>query len=445
MNTRELALRILIEMEQKDAQSHRLLQDTWKKYPELTDQDRRFILRLVQGTLEKRMLLDARINRKSKLAVNKMKPMIRQLLRMSAYQIFFMDKVPDGAVCNEAVKLVVKFKMQGLKGFVNGVLRAMAREEHWPEESPLIMYSMPEWIYRSWETAYGEETALCMMQASDEKHRLYFRILGGAGNPEGVSEEMIRDSLDQCHVVYHPAAFPAGAWIMENPEQLESLEALKRGWIQIQDISSMLVGVLSGVKENMQILDVCAAPGGKTLHMAEKLQGTGGIISCDLTDAKVSLILENIERSGWKNIEAVRQDARRFHPVWENRMDLVLADLPCSGLGVLGRKPEIRYRTSMEDIRSLAALQREILQNVSRYVKPGGRLVFSTCTVTSEENAQNRNWILEHLPFDAADLPLEELPEEMRGRAAGGQIQLLPGIDPCDGFYISVFRKRMDG
>ena len=442
MNVREITLKILMETERSEAQSHLLLQDTWRKCPELTSQERRFILRLVQGTLEKRMLLDYRIDQVSKVPVKKMKPAIRHLVRMSAYQIFFMDSIPNSAVCNEAVKLTNRLHMQGLKGFVNGVLRSLTRKEDWKPEPEHIRYSMPEWIYTSWKKMYGNENAARMLEATDTEHVLYFRMLTDEGNPDHASLEMIQECLTGQSIVYRPAPFPEGAWIMENPEHLENLEALKRGWIQIQDISSMMVGTLAYVQENMNVLDVCAAPGGKTLHIAQRLHGTGHITSCDLTEYKVEKIRENIRRSGWKNIEPCCQDARVFRPEWENSMDLVIADLPCSGLGVLGRKPEIRYRVTPNEIRELAALQKEILMNVSRYVKPGGYLLFSTCTVTKEENTDNRDWILKNLPFVAVDFPESRIPEVLRERAAEGYLQLLPGMDPCDGFFISAFRRR---
>ncbi|MDD6212022.1 MAG: 16S rRNA (cytosine(967)-C(5))-methyltransferase RsmB [Clostridiales bacterium] len=437
MNTREIAFHILYDVEEKEEKSHLALQNAWEKYPELTGQDRRFIICLVQGTLEKQILLDFRINQKSKVSVSRMKPAIRVLMRMSAYQLFYMDRVPASAVCNEAVKLTGKLHMQGLKGFVNGVLRAMAREENWPEESIPVSCSVPDWIAERWYRDFGTEKAETMMKAIGEKSVLSFRV-----HKNLADEKTILDSLRNQQVRIRKAPFPDDGWIMEHVDKLEELDAMKNGWIQIQDISSMMVGTIAEPGDGWNVLDVCAAPGGKSIHLAEELNGSGHVISCDLTPQKAAKIEENRRRARLDNLDVKVADAREFHPEWEKKMDLVVADLPCSGLGVLGRKPEIRYRLSEGQILELAALQKEILANVSRYVRPGGYMIFSTCTVTQEENQDNYQWILENLPFRAVSLDAL-LPESLKGSTtAEGHLQLLPGVHPCDGFYISKFQRK---
>ncbi|MCD8055087.1 MAG: 16S rRNA (cytosine(967)-C(5))-methyltransferase RsmB [Lachnospiraceae bacterium] len=437
MNARETALRVLLEVERGE-KSHIALQNTWMRHPEISVQDRRFILRLVQGTLEKRMQLDGRIDQKSRVPVAKMKPVIRNLLRMSAFQLFYMDRVPVSAVCNEAVKLTGKFHMQGLKGFVNGVLRAMARETSWPEEPLSVSASVPEWILDLWRAEYGEEALTGLLRSLEEPHRLTVRRVTSR-----VSEPELLDSLAAEEASAVPAPFPGDALILHVTGRLEDLTAFRKGWFQIQDLSSMLVGSLAGIRPGDRVLDVCAAPGGKSLHAADLLAGTGEVLACDLSEAKAARIRENIRRSGLFNIRAAVQDATVFVPAWEGQMDVVLADLPCSGLGVMGRKPEIRYSVMPEQVRELAALQRQILGNVWRYVKPGGILLYSTCTVTPEENRENRQWILEHLPFRPESFGAL-LPEALRGEitAEEGSLQLLPGIYPCDGFYIARFRRE---
>ncbi|MCD8330705.1 MAG: 16S rRNA (cytosine(967)-C(5))-methyltransferase RsmB [Lachnospiraceae bacterium] len=440
MDARETALRILLEVERGE-KSHIVLQNTWMRHPEISEQDRRFILRLVQGTLEKRLQLDWRINQKSRVPVAKMKPVIRNLLRMSAFQLFYMDRVPASAVCNEAVKLTGRFHMQGLKGFVNGVLRAMAREEAWPEEPLCISSSVPEWILDRWRTEYGVEALTGLLRSLEEPHRLTVRRVTSR-----VSEPELLNSLEAEGASVSPAPFPGDAFQLRVPGKLEELTAYRRGWFQIQDLSSMLVGCLAGIRPGQRVLDVCAAPGGKSLHAADLLAGTGEVLACDLSEAKAARIRENIARSGLSNIQAVVQDATVFVSAWEGQMDVVLADLPCSGLGVMGRKPEIRYSVTPEQVKELAALQRQILANVWRYVRPGGTLLYSTCTVTREENAENRGWILEELPFRADEFG-DSLPEALQGErsVAEGFLQLLPGMQPCDGFYIARFRRKQCG
>ena len=214
----------------------------------------------------------------------------------------------------------------------------------------------------------------------------------------------------------------------------------------MQDISSALVGELAAPKKDSYVMDVCAAPGGKSLHIADKLQGTGCVEARDLTYQKVALIEENASRMGTVNVKAVQWDATEFDPASENKADLVIADLPCSGLGIIGRKPDIRYNVTKEQTRELAKLQREILSVVWRYVKPGGTMVFSTCTVDPAENEENVRWILSQLPFEPVDLTdrigdalAETLLEDTRKK---GYVQLLPGFYPGDGFFISVFRRK---
>lgn len=437
MNVRESVLNVLLDMESNGTLSHIALQNELQRRPEMSLPDRRFLRCVIRGTLENRYLLDDRINRKSKVKVNKMKPVIRQVLRLSAYQLFFMDRVPAAAVCNEAVKLVQKHHLQGLKGFVNGVLRSMAREESWPEVSESVRYSVPQWILDLWDREYGSEAKEKMLLDLTKDKPACFRI-----RRELASKEDILDSLRRDGAVFTEAPFPKDAYMFSAVDSLEQLEAFAKGWIQIQDLSSMLVGAMSDVKPGMKVLDVCAAPGGKSMHVAELMKGTGLVTSCDLTEYKVRLIRENVKRAGLDNLCPVVQDARSFRPEWEETMDIVIADLPCSGLGVLGRKPDIRYRVSQDDPVTLAELQRTILSNVIRYVKPGGLLLYSTCTIAPEENRLNREWILSNLPVASEEWREEVIPAGLLQRAKGGQLQILPGVDPCDGFYLARFRKK---
>ncbi len=205
-----------------------------------------------------------------------------------------------------------------------------------------------------------------------------------------------------------------------------------------------LCGRDCGPEGRRSLLDVCGAPGGKSLHVADKLKGTGMVIVRDLTEQKVALIEDNIVRSGFTNIRAEVHDALVPDLAWEGRADIVLADLPCSGLGIIGRKPDIKYRMTMEQMEELAALQREILSVVQSYVKPGGKLIYSTCTIDRKENEENAAWFLENYPFDAMNLE-GKLGETLNAASLrSGNIQLLPGIHPCDGFFIAAFQKNKD-
>lgn len=214
-----------------------------------------------------------------------------------------------------------------------------------------------------------------------------------------------------------------------------------RGRLQVQDESSMLVGAVSGIKPGQEVLDVCAAPGGKSLHAADLLAGTGVIFSCDLSETKVHLIQENMERAGVDHCELYRQNARILRKDWIDSVDVLIADLPCSGLGVIGGKCDIKYHTHREDIDELASLQREILRVVSQYVRPGGILLYSTCTVAREENNDNVLWIKETLPFVPVSIE-EDLPESLRGKTGKeGYLQVLPG-NGSDGFFVAKFQRK---
>ena len=435
---REIILDILLEVLEKGKYSHVILSQALTKYQYLEKQDRSFIKRVVDGTVEYRIQLDYILNSYSKVKVNKMKPVIRTILRMSAYQICHMDRVPDSAACNEAVKLAEKRGFSGLKGFVNGVLRSISRGKDnlvFPDDS--IRYSMPEWLASMWKSTYGEETFRRMMESFLKDRPLMARLCLNRAE-----KQQILDSLGAQGVTAKDSRYADDVICLEGVDYLEGLEAFREGWLQIQDLSSSLAGDAAGIKDGDYVIDVCGAPGGKSLHVADKLKGTGMVIVRDLTEQKVALIEDNIARSGFTNIRAEVHDALVPDPAWEGRADIVLADLPCSGLGIIGRKPDIKYRMTMEQMEELAALQREILSVVQSYVKPGGKLIYSTCTIDRKENEENAAWFLENYPFDAMNLE-GKLGETLNAASLrSGNIQLLPGIHPCDGFFIAAFQKK---
>lgn len=438
-DSREIILDILMEILEKGVYSHLVLGQALSKYQYLDKQERAFISRTVEGTVEYALQLDYVIDTFSSTKVKKMKPVIRTLLRMSVYQILYMDRVPDSAVCNEAVKLAGKRKFIGLKGFVNGVLRNISRNKEkleWPDDS--VRYSMPSWILDMWQADYGMETAEVMAKAFLRPSRTAVRC-----NLNRASKEEIIESLKAQNVTVEETPLSQSVLYLSKYDYLESLHAFSEGLIQVQDMSSTFVGEIADPKPGAVCLDVCGAPGGKSLHIADKLAGTGHVTVRDLTEQKVAMIEENILRSGFSNMEAEVHDALIPDAAWNGRADLVLADLPCSGLGIIGRKPDIKYRMTKEQTEELAALQREILTVVQSYVKPGGRLIYSTCTIDRKENEDNAAWFLKQFPFDAVNIE-GKLGETLNTASMKhGMIQLLPGIHPCDGFFIAAFQKRM--
>lgn len=443
VNERELVLEILLEVTEKGMYSHLVLRDVLGKYQFLDKKERSFITRVSEGTLEHMIELDYIIDQFSKVKVQKMKPVIRNILRSAVYQLKYMDSVPDSAVCNEAVKLAVRKGFGNLRGFVNGVLRNVARgleNVAYPVEELTrlsVLYSMPEWILKLWLTSYDVETVEHLLQAFQMEKPLTIRCNRHKQTPEELAEKLTKEGVCVQPHPYLPYAFRISGY-----DYLADLDSFQNGDFYVQDISSMLVGEIADPKEGSVVIDVCAAPGGKSLHLAEKLNGTGHVQARDLTPYKVALIEENISRSGLSNMDAVVWDALVPDETAKETADIVLADLPCSGLGVLGRKTDLKYKASPENTQKLAALQREILQVVQDYVKPGGTLVYSTCTINPAENQENVQWFLKQFPaFSMVDirgrLPIE-LQEEVQER---GCLQLLPGVHESDGFFISAFRK----
>lgn len=441
---REIILGILLEITKEGGYSHIVLRNTLEKYQYLDKKERAFITRVVEGTLEHLIEIDYIINQFSKVKVNKMKPVIRTIIRDSVYQIKYMDSVPNSAVCNEAVKLAEKKGFFQLKGFVNGVLRNIDRNVsniQYPDKKNMIeymsvKYSMPIWILKEWEKSYDWVTIEKMLQGFFEEKGTTIRCNLHKISKENLMKKLAKENVQVKEQSYLPYALEISGY-----NYLGDLESFREGEFQVQDISSMLVSEIADPQENDYVIDVCSAPGGKALHMADKLCGTGVVEARDLTEYKVNLIEDNIERSRMKNIRAVQQDALVYDEASKEKADIVLADLPCSGLGVLGKKTDIKYKMTRETQRELSELQRKILSVVQNYVKLGGTLLYSTCTINEEENMDNVRWFLQQYPQYSL-VPLEDnLCTELKLSVKEGCLQLLPGIHNSDGFFIAKFRK----
>jgi 16S rRNA (cytosine967-C5)-methyltransferase len=430
VNTRELALDCLIEVMEKDRYSHLVLRGVLDKYAYLEKQERAFLTRLVEGTIERTVELDYILNIYSGVKVKKMKPFIRNLLRMSVYQLRHMDSVPDSAVCNEAVKLAKKRGFSKLSGFVNGVLRNIVRNPErivFPDRekditaSLSVEYSMPEWIVKQWISAFGEEKTECILQAFSKEYRLSIRTNLNRTTPEKLADALRAQGMDVRISERLPYALEVSGY-----DRLSAIQQFLAGDFYVQDVSSMMVAEWANVKAGDTVIDVCAAPGGKSTHIAELLKGTGHVTARDLTEEKVALIRENISRHGLSNMEAEVRDATIFDENSREKADVLICDLPCSGLGVLGRKTDIRYKMTPEKQEELVKLQRQILNTVFAYVRQGGTLLYSTCTIHRGENEENVEWFLkEHPEFEL---------EEMQ--------QLLPGETGQDGFFLAKMKRK---
>lgn len=445
MNAREIVLDMLLGILEEKKLSHYVIKDGLSRHKELEKTDRAFISRLTTGCVERMITLDYDINKFSKVKVHKMKPVIRNILRMGVYQIKFMDQIPDSAVCNEAVKLAKKRGFTGLSGFVNGTLRSMAREKeklnaapaHLNEqESMSYEYSMPLWIVTDLCEAYGADKTKEILTAYLLPKRMTVRL-----NTSKMPASEIEAMLTKEQVKFLPGRMVPDARILEGYDSLERMDSFAKGYYQVQDESSMLVGLISGIKTGDYVIDVCSAPGGKTLHAAELLQGKGHVDARDKTESKTALINENVKRCGYDNVSVKAWDALVLDTDSVGKADVVIADLPCSGLGVIGKKSDIKYNMTKEMMHELALLQQEILKVVTKYVKEDGILIYSTCTINKEENEKNVDFLTKELGFVLE--PIDSLlPKAVCSETASkGYQQILPSDCNTDGFFVARLRK----
>ena len=444
-NIRKISLEILL-LAEKNQKSDKVLKDALDKRPFLMKRELLYIDRLVSGTIERRLELDYIIGSFSRVRLEKIKPVILMLLRQSIYEILYMDGVPERASVSEAVKLCSLMGYDGLKGYVNGVLRNVCRSRDGivlpeKEKDPLsylsVRYSVPLHIVKRLTDEQGFENTERILKAQLESRPVYIRTNESRITADELKELLLREGIETGEAPYVDCAL-----LVKQPELLIGSRAFKDGLFGISDTGAMLAVILAGIKRGDRVLDVCAAPGGKTCHALDILGGSGEVVARDISADKIRLIDENIKRQGFGG-NAVTEVFDALTPSEKdvNGFDVVIADLPCSGLGVMGRKKDIKYRLKEEDFEALAALQRRMLKTVSAYVKPGGTLLYSTCTIDRAEDQENYHYIKNELGLSPASIE-ELLPVQLKGESAQeGCILLLPGIHLSDGFFIAKFKK----
>lgn len=446
INMREVALDILLMVERKEELSHVALFQALTKYQYIEKKERSFLTRLVEGTLEYGLTLDYIINAFSTRPVNKCKPLIRCLLRMSVYQMIYMDHVPASAACNEAVKLAKKRGFQKLSGFINGVLRSVERSlldlpTPKREENELeylsITYSMPSWIVEKWIEWYGIEVAEQMLSAGFQEQKTRIRM-----NQSKCKKEELVESLKEQGVMVEDGQYLKEAMVISDYDYILALTAFQKGWFSIQDESSAMVAYVAGIEKGMQIYDVCAAPGGKTMHAADILDGTGMVYSFDISEYKTDRIRENVTTCGFTNVLVKEQDATVLNPQFIEKADVVFLDAPCSGMGIMGHKNDMKYRLNKEQLSELMKLQSNMFSVVSQYVKPGGVLIYSTCTVNPKENLENVKEFIKDGLFSLEEMKEKELVSVNPDTAKQGYLQLLQGVHGKDGFFIAKLRRK---
>ncbi|MGM9986569.1 MAG: 16S rRNA (cytosine(967)-C(5))-methyltransferase RsmB [Bacillaceae bacterium] len=443
---REVALDCILAVHKNGAYSNLLLNNEINK-SNLNGKDIALLTELVYGTIQNETLLNYYLDPFFKNP-KKVEPWVRYLLQLSFYQMILLEKIPDRAVIFEAVEIAKKRGHKGISSMVNGVLRSLQRNGHRSTEEIKdeamrisVETSHPLWLVKEWITQYGVETTRRICEINLTPPVATARV--------NVMKTSVAEMMD----VLREKGFD----VEEGDLSQDAIKLLKgniaktseyeQGYVSIQDESSMLVARALGVKEGQSVLDTCAAPGGKTSHIAELLHNTGKVMSFDLHKHKAKLIRQQVERLGLTNVEVGTCDARKITTaVGEQKFDRILIDAPCSGLGVIRRKPDIKWSKTKEDVLKLVEIQKEILNEVSSCLKDNGILVYSTCTIEKDENEEVINHFLQTHPNFELDMTLSErMPNVLvdSGAVKNGQIQVLPSMFGTDGFYIACLRKKV--
>lgn len=444
LTARGAALEVLTAVAERQAYSNLMLNSVLEK-GDLSPQDARLATELVYGTIQRQYTLDWILENLVKKGLQSLEPWVVQLLRLSLYQLRFLDKVPNHAAVNEAVRLAKQRGHKGIAGLVNGVLRNYLRQQHkWrlPENPKTVkdlalVTSHPEWMVRRFQKSYGVENARALLQANNQVPPLTLR-----SNSLRISSQELLEALKKEYPTskLKKSLLSEQGVIMQGGGNPITSNLYREGFFTFQDESSMLVSEVVDPQPGQRGLDACAAPGGKTTHLAEKMNNQGTLLACDLYAHKVRLIQQNATRLGLTMIEAFQADARQLsQSLTTEPFDFVLLDAPCSGLGVIRRKPEIKWRKEGE-IEPLLSLQRQLLESVSSLVRLGGTLVYSTCTMNPRENEEQVAAFLAAHPSFRLDSEIEaRLPEPVRrkGIVREGMVQLLPHHFNSDGFFIA--------
>lgn len=442
---RMLILELLVRIEKDQSYSHLLINKEIKRN-DLAPKDEALLTQIVYGTLERKMTLDYYLS--SFVQSNKkLEPWVKMLLRMSIYQMVFLDKIPDHAIIHEAVEIAKKKGHRGIQSFVNAVLRNVQRkgvrkteEISDPLERLAIETSHPLWLVKRWTGFYGYETTKDICHANLKKKPLSVRI-----QPLKITLEEAIAHLKQEGFQVKPSIFSDQGLVIEKGNILMS-SLMEQGMLTIQDQSSMLATEILQPEPGMTVLDACSAPGGKATHIAEKMADEGLIYAHDLHKKKVKLIEEKQKSLGLTIIHASHHDARKLKELYaDETFDRILVDAPCSGLGVISGKPEIKYTKTKEDVERLHSIQMDILNHVKDLLKPNGRIVYSTCTIDKKENEQVIEKFLAMNPQFAVDTCfLQELPEVLRSSMGATEfgLQLFPQHFGTDGFFLTRLRKN---
>ncbi|GIO30650.1 MULTISPECIES: 16S rRNA (cytosine(967)-C(5))-methyltransferase RsmB [Paenibacillus] len=443
-SARELALDVLTRVEENKAYSNLQLNSALQR-ASLSREDAGLATELVYGTISRLNTLDYFLDRFVSKGIRKLQPWVRNLLRLSLYQLMYLDRIPPHAAVNEAVNLAKRRGHQGISGMVNGVLRNVLRNREelaLPDGLPAaeriaLEHSHPQWMVERWIRAYGESAAEAICRANNEPPAVSVRV-----NTTMISREGMLAEMEKAGVQAAPSPISPEGILVYGGGNMALTDWYRDGQISIQDESSMLVAGAVGPAPGMRVLDCCAAPGGKTAHMAELMKDQGEIVANDLHEHKRKLIEGQAERLGLGSIHTVTGDALKLADRYPaGSFDRILLDAPCSGLGVIRRKPDLKWTKSPEDIGEITGLQRKLLDSVSSLLRVGGMMVYSTCTIDPEENERTvQHFLKTHPGFG--------VPEDSGGTwgrlhagADGAGVQILPQDYHSDGFYIARIQR----
>ncbi len=443
---RETALKILYDINENTAYSN-ISVNKYLEKSNLREIDRAFVTDLVYGSVKWLLQIDYIIQKFSSVKMKKLSPWIINILRIGIYQLLHTDKIPVSAACNTSVDLAKRYGHQTSSRFVNAVLRNVAKSIDsipYPDKSDIaeyfsIIYSHPKWMVEKWLSIYGEEFTEELLKSNNQVPDFTIRV-----NTIKISRNELVQALHKEGIKTRKWKYVEESVVLENPSSITRLKAYKNGFFQVQDESSMLVSRILEPKENELIIDVCSAPGGKATHCAQLMNNTGTVLARDIHPHKLKLIENTAVRLGINIIKTELSDACQLDDKMIGRADRVLIDAPCSGFGIIRKKPDIKYSKNLSEIKEIVQLQRRILSNAAKYVKVGGCLVYSTCTIEPEENIENvKAFLEENSEFKLIGFE-ELLPENLKlSSAKEGYIQLYPNTNQTDGFFISkMIRER---
>lgn len=446
-DARTVALDVLTRVEQDRAYSNLLLNRALQQSG-LAKADAGLATELVYGTIQRLNTIDYYLGTLVPKGLDKLQPWVRNLLRLSFYQLYYLDRIPAHAIVDVAVTIAKKRGHAGISGLVNGVLRnALRRKETFaipdglpPSERIALEHSHPEWLVARWIAAYGEETAERICRANNRPPHASARV-----NRTRLTRGILLEQMREKGWKAEPSRIAPAGIVASEGGSLAQTSWFAEGKLTVQDESSMLVAEALAPEPGMRVLDCCAAPGGKTTHLAELMDDKGEIIACDIHEHKEALITEQAKRLGLTCIRTVVADAKALGGLFpEASFDRILLDAPCSGLGVIRRKPDLKWAKREEEIAAISAVQHELLAAVHRLLAPGGVLVYSTCTTEREENGGMIDRFLSEQP----EFTLDPLPDgllsgtRLEQDARNGHVQLLPDDFDSDGFFIARLRKR---